>query len=111
MKRNTAFICAARPLLAIVPLLVLCLAALPGRVQAAQCAGVVDVLAGLSTRWSEQTLWQGGAQGGVSFTITVNPDGTTWTALMLRPDGMACVVASGSGWTAGTAPKAPGEEG
>jgi hypothetical protein len=82
-----------------------------GRVQAAQCAGLADVLAGLSVCWSEQVLWQGGAEGGVSFSITVNPDGTTWTALMLRPDGLACVVASGSGWTAGAAPKAPGEAG
>lgn len=82
-----------------------------GRAQAAQCAGLADVLAGLAARWSEQVLWQGGAQGGTSFAITVNPDGTTWTALMLRPDGMACVVASGAGWTAGPAPKAPGEDG
>lgn len=92
--------------------LILCAFAAAGRAQAqAQCAGLADVLAGLSARWSEQVLWQGGAQGGTSFAITVNPDGTTWTALMLRPDGLACVVASGTGWTAGPTPKAPGGDG
>lgn len=84
---------------------------LPGQARAGQCAGLADVMAGLATRYGERALWQGGAGDGVSFTVTVNPDGTTWTALMLRADGLACIVASGSGWTAGPEPKAQGEDG
>jgi hypothetical protein len=83
----------------------------PGRAEAqAQCAGMADVMAGLSQRYGERVLMEAGG-GDTDVIITVNPDGTTWTALVIRPDGLACIVASGTSWTAGPAPEPAGETG
>ena len=76
----------------------------------AQCAGLADVLARLSTRWQESALWTGARDDGRSVTITVAPDGGTWTVLLVDPSGTACLVASGSSWKVPSLPK-PGQEG
>lgn len=64
-----------------------------------QCGPWPDVAAGLQKRYGESVLFEGTpnpGQGGV--VITAKPDGTTWTALSLSPDGrIACLRAGGGG--------------
>lgn len=75
------------------------------------CMGAADLLAGLSERYGEQVLWSGLTAAGQMVTITVNPDGSSWTALSIRPGGVACILVAGPAWTAPPAPAPPGEAG
>ncbi|QYK42849.1 MAG: hypothetical protein KF887_07035 [Paracoccaceae bacterium] len=79
----------------------------------AQCAPLDAVEAQLRDRYGEQLLFDGRAANGHAMAVLVNPDGTTWTALVVRPDGIACMMASGTGWAAASpaAPVPPGTEG
>lgn len=66
------------------------------------CTGVADALAGLRASYSETVLWEGVAQNGQRLILTVNPDGTTWTALTQLPgSNQVCFVGSGGAWSAG----------
>lgn len=64
----------------------------------------------LADKWGEAPMWEGTRDGLGAFVVLANPDGTTWTLMLRRPDGAACPVASGEGWAPPAAPK-PGEEG
>ena len=75
--------------------------ALPSEGQSARCSGKADIMAQLDQRFGEQLLWQGLADNNHRLTVTANPDGTSWTALIERPDGSACPIASGKGWAVG----------
>lgn len=58
-----------------------------------------DVLSGkLAEGWGEASVFQGVASDGMSMVeIFARPDGS-WTAVIVRPDGVACPVAAGSVW-------------
>lgn len=72
------------------------LAALPVKAQTAPpCAPVADALAALAMRYAEQPRVSGLASNGAMMVITASEDGG-FSVLLVRPDGTACMVASGS---------------
>ena len=77
-----------------------------------QCGGTSEVMAGLSARFGETNRWFGVLPNGQVLSITANPDGSTWTALGVQPDGTACILSSGESWAEGDMPLPPaGREG
>jgi hypothetical protein len=70
------------------------LLALPAAAQTPQCAGLADALAGLATTYGEQPRVTALMTGGNVLVITAAPSGG-WTAMEVRPDGTACIVAAG----------------
>lgn len=77
-----------------------------------QCGGISEVMASLSAKYGETSQWFGVLPNGQVLSITANPDGSTWTALGVQPDGTACVLSSGESWAAGDMPVPPaGREG
>jgi hypothetical protein len=87
--------------------------ALPARAQSGlQCGRWDAVAAELLSRHAEQVLFEGTpGPGGHRIVITAKPDGTTWTALSVNAEGLACVRGLGDAWTAGGRPAATGQEG
>lgn len=83
--------------LAVVTLLSLAICT-PVVAQTAQCAGLAEALTGLSAGYGESIVWEGAAAPEGRLVVTARPDGTTWTALMVLGD-LACLVASGNGWS------------
>lgn len=82
-------------LLAIAALIILTgLAALPVRAQDVQRAGLPDALQGLSQRYAEAPRVQGLTAAGHMLVITQSATGS-WSALLVSPDGQACMVAFG----------------
>jgi hypothetical protein len=75
-----------------------------------RCMGQADALADLKARFGEDLRWSGLTTSGQLLAITLAPDGTTWTALAILPDGKACLIAAGDSWAEKTA-QAPGEDG
>lgn len=75
-----------------------------------RCMGQADALADLKARYGEDLPWSGLTTNGQLLAITMAPDGTTWTALVVRPDGLACLLAAGESWAEKPA-QAPGEDG
>lgn len=77
-----------------------------------QCGPWPDLAAALQTRYGEEMLFEGApAPGRSGVIIMARPDGTTWSALSLSPDGRtACLRAAGASWRMGPPPQ-PGEEG
>ena len=78
-----------------------------------QCGPWPDGAATLMTRFGETILFDGDpAPGQARVIITAKPDGSTWTALTVWPDGRtACQRSAGGGWRIGAAPPPAGEEG
>lgn len=70
---------------------------------APNCAGLADVLAAMALKFHEQPLFMGLVTNGARVIVLVNPDLTTWTALVADQHGRACLVASGQSWAAGGA--------
>lgn len=79
----------------------------PARAATVQCAGVVDLLAQLDSQYHEQQLFIGQMGQGANLIVTANPSRTSWTALVVGPDGKACIAAMGTGWAAGDTPGPP----
>lgn len=73
---------------------VLALVTAPAHAQAPQCAGVTDALAALATNYGETIRMDALMTGGQVMVITASPSGG-WTALIVTPDGRACIVAAG----------------
>lgn len=84
----------------------------PLRAATTQCVGLADLLATLDQKYGEAVIWTGITDAAL-LVITANPDGSTWTAFVQRPDDMACVFAHGQQWLPGSAPAPPllGQEG
>jgi hypothetical protein len=70
------------------------LAALPARAQVLQCLPLDQAIAALATRYGEGPRIRAMMGGDDMLVITASPAGT-WTALIVEPDGKACMVASG----------------
>ena len=70
------------------------LAAGPAAAQS-QCGPADQVLEGLAAQWGEYVAFMGIAANGLPLEIMLNPATGSWTALVLLPDGVACVLASG----------------
>lgn len=79
----------------------------PARAEAVQCGDLVNMLAMLQSRHHEQQLFVGDMGGGGTAMLTANSTGTTWTLLIVGPQGKACIAAIGSGWRAGDTPGPP----
>ncbi len=95
---KTALFAPAAPLLCACAIWVAsCVAALA----APQCAGLAEVLAGLAANYGEAAIWSGVLPNGQLLSITAKADGSTWTALAVNPDGMACLLSSGPSWVQG----------
>lgn len=85
--------------------------ALAGGAQADPRCGDADaVLRDLAARFGERAIWEGATSDGLRLVVTANPDGSTWTALVLNDAAQACPVGAGSAWVPGR-PIALGKEG
>jgi hypothetical protein len=63
------------------------------------CAPYAEVEAKLAAEYHETRVQQGVVgEGRAMLVILASPDGATWTALMVRHDGLACMAAAGSDW-------------
>jgi hypothetical protein len=73
------------------------------------CGKLVELASTLAERYHERPLDRGVTADGSLFAIFASPDGDTWTAVSVQPDGRACVVGTGRGWErAGSAAKGEG---
>lgn len=73
------------------------------------CAPYDQVEAKLAAEYRETRIQQGVVgDGRAMLVIFASPDGATWTAVMVRPDGLACMAAAGDDWqTRHDAPAVP----
>lgn len=60
-----------------------------------QCGGFADTVAHLSTQYGESLAVQGLDGAGNVIAMFANPDTGTWTALIVYPDGTACMASAG----------------
>lgn len=74
--------------------------AIPAAASAADlvCAERETLLASLSKEFEEAPRELGLANNGTLVELLTTRDGSTWTMLMTRPDGTACVIAAGEAW-------------
>jgi hypothetical protein len=77
---------------------VVALMCLPSHAGPAFCAERAQIAERLESRYSEQ-LMAGGlqSQDGI-IEVWTQPDGETWTILLTHPDGVSCVMATGTMW-------------
>jgi len=74
-------------------------AAVPSTASAASpCYPRDELLALLAERYGERPAGAGISAGHL-VELLARPDGASWTILVIRPDGVACPVAAGEGWT------------
>jgi len=112
MKALTRFIDGMVGMIAtfIVILLLLVLGAValsPALAETVQCGGLADMLARLDSQRHERQLFIGQMGGGGTAMLTVNPAGSSWTLLVVGPEGKACIAALGPKWRAGDTPGPP----
>jgi hypothetical protein len=63
------------------------------------CAPIADIEAKLAAEYQETRVQQGiVGDGRAMLLIFAAPEGKTWTAVMLRHDGVGCMAAAGSDW-------------
>lgn len=65
---------------------------------AMRCAQRSDLVAWLSDGYEERSLGEGLTRQGVIMEVFVSESGRTWTLLYTRPDGISCLVSTGSAW-------------
>jgi phage/plasmid primase-like uncharacterized protein len=95
----------------ILPLLALLSIAAPAWGQD-KCAPYDQVEAMLAAEFQEIRVQQGiVGEGEAMLVIFASPNGETWTAAMVRPDGVACLAAAGSDWVTRSDPAPVQEEG
>lgn len=88
-------------------ILALCLAA-PAQAQT-PCTGLPDALAALAARYAEAPRVSGLMANGQLMIVTASEAGG-FTVLIVTPEGLACMAASGEGFALTEAPK-PGVDG
>jgi hypothetical protein len=62
------------------------------------CAERSQIAERLSANYSEQMTGGGMQSANGLIEVWTSPTGTTWTILMTRPDGISCVMATGTDW-------------
>lgn len=65
----------------------------------AGCAPRQRIIAVLADKYSEGRIGAGLAFDGVVLEVWANAETGTWTVTIMRPDGIMCAVASGTGWS------------
>jgi hypothetical protein len=71
------------------------------------CAPYPAVAAHLAGNFDERPVGGGAVDNGMAAQFFASPAGT-WTFVLIRPDGVACMIAAGQGWE--PAPKKPGKD-
>ena len=60
-----------------------------------KCGGYADMAAALSREFGEAQRFVGVDSRGLVTVLFFNPETSSWTALIVAPDGRACMVAAG----------------
>jgi len=63
------------------------------------CAPYKEVVDGLKRNHDELPAGLGDAGDGMALLLFRTPSGSTWTLVIVRPDGVACMVADGQSWS------------
>jgi hypothetical protein len=84
-----------------------------GPAMAQACGDRGEIVAALAARWGESRQAIGVSEDRSSvIEVYAAPSTGTWTIVVSRTDGTACMVASGEGWQATPTPDSPaGEDG
>jgi hypothetical protein len=69
-----------------------------GTASAQACAAFDTMSKQLEQRYAEVPVAGGLAQTGKLLQVFAAKDGSTWTVILTRPDGMSCIVAAGRHW-------------
>lgn len=69
------------------------------------CGSRAEILAQLETKYNERPVAIGLTREGMIAEIIAAADGTTWTMVVSRPDGLACLISAGEGWRVLTPPE------
>ena len=77
----------------------------PAAAQQAACAPHTDVVALLSQQHGEVMIGVGLDQRGVLTELFTSPGGATWSIIVTKPGGLACMVSAGTGWQEMAAPE------
>lgn len=84
----------------------------PAVAQEPKCAPYDQVEAMLAAEFQETRVQQGiVGDGQAMLLIFASPNGGTWSAVMVRPDGVACLAAAGSDWQTRNDPAPAKEQG
>jgi len=67
--------------------------------QNSPCGPREAVATALEQGFGEERVSHGVLDSGALLELWAAHDGSTWTLLAVRPDGVACVVATGNSWT------------
>lgn len=76
--------------------LTICASIIAAPACAQQCAGYADVANGLSNRFQEELAVRGKNPDGTVSEIWGNSATGSWTYIVVTPNGVACLIASGS---------------
>ena len=76
-----------------------------GAATGASAAGFVcgkheAIIESFATKYNEAPVSMGLASDGSLLQVLASPDGETWTVLLIRPPGIACIMAVGVNWNA-----------
>ena len=72
------------------------------------CAERAELVARLTGTFGERRQSYGLARGRGLVELYANPRSGTWTILLTRPDGTACLIAAGEAWEADGVPRGHG---
>lgn len=75
-----------------------CIAAARPAVAQVPCLPRGDLIAALAVQYGERLRAQGVSGGGGLLEFFANGDGSSWTVAMTLPNGMSCLVATGTDW-------------
>lgn len=67
----------------------------PAHAQQEQCTDRDTAVANLAKNYNEVPVWMGLASSGGVVEVLVSEDGATWSIIVTKPNGQACLAASG----------------
>ncbi len=80
----------------------------PAAGQSMPCSDRAVVLEHLADKYSEVLAGAGVINRGYLIELLTSKGGETWTLIVSRPNGVACLVAAGEGWRTKEPPKPQG---